>query len=140
MDELSSQFQIFVQEFKKSKNPSQEMSKSFTDQDLQPNRILVVTIHTMIYPITEEVLHQVFSPYGFVEKIVILEETVSCQALIQFQSHQNAVDAMNSLQGRNIYDGCCRLAIQISNFNEEFQPSQSSLSFKPMGSYPQQKC
>ncbi|ONK63202.1 uncharacterized protein A4U43_C07F12450 [Asparagus officinalis] len=92
----------------------------------------------MIYPITKEVLHQVFSPYGFVEKIVILQETVDFQALIQFQSHQNAVDAMNSLQGRNIYDGCCRLAIQISNFSEEFQPSQSFLSFKPMGSYPQQ--
>ncbi|XP_020260067.1 polypyrimidine tract-binding protein homolog 3-like isoform X2 [Asparagus officinalis] len=88
------------------------------DQDSQPNRILLVTIHTMLYPITVEVLHQVFSPYGFVEKIVTFQKSAGFQALIQFQSQQNAVEAMNSLQGRNIYDGCCQLDIQFSNLSE----------------------
>jgi len=32
------------------------------DQDSQPNRILLVTIHHLLYPITVEVLHQVFFP------------------------------------------------------------------------------
>ncbi|KAL9317677.1 hypothetical protein ACSQ67_014194 [Phaseolus vulgaris] len=36
------------------------------------------------------------------------------QALIQFQSRQSAVNARSTLQGRNIYDGCCQLDIQFS--------------------------
>ncbi|XP_078163833.1 polypyrimidine tract-binding protein homolog 3-like isoform X2 [Carex rostrata] len=89
-----------------------------SDQDSQPNRILLVTIHHMIYPITVEVLHQVFSPHGFVEKIVTFQKTAGFQALIQFQSRQSALQARTSLQGRNIYDGCCQLDIQFSNLNE----------------------
>ena len=44
-------------------------------QDSQPNRILLVTIHHLLYPITVEVLHQVFSPHGFVEKIVTFQKS-----------------------------------------------------------------
>jgi hypothetical protein len=51
-------------------------------QDSQPNRILLVTIHHLLYPITVEVLHQVFSPHGFVEKIVIFQK--SGQLLLVF--------------------------------------------------------
>ncbi|WOG97146.1 hypothetical protein DCAR_0416485 [Daucus carota subsp. sativus] len=84
----------------------------------EPNRILLVTIHHMLYPITVEVLHQVFSPHGFVEKIVTFQKSAGFQALIQFQLKQSAVTARNSLQGRNIYDGCCQLDIQFSNLDE----------------------
>ncbi|URE27835.1 polypyrimidine tract-binding protein [Musa troglodytarum] len=89
-----------------------------SDQDSQPNRILLVTIHHMLYPITVEVLQQVFSPYGYVEKIVTFQKSAGFQALIQYQSRQSALQAKNSLQGRNIYDGCCQLDIQFSNLNE----------------------
>ncbi|KAJ6938999.1 hypothetical protein NC651_005436 [Populus alba x Populus x berolinensis] len=84
----------------------------------EPNRILLVTIHHMLYPITVEVLHQVFSPHGFVEKIVTFQKSAGFQALIQYQSRQCAVQARTSLQGRNIYDGCCQLDIQFSNLDE----------------------
>ncbi|KAB5568472.1 hypothetical protein DKX38_002265 [Salix brachista] len=84
----------------------------------EPNRILLVTIHQMLYPITVEVLHQVFSPHGFVEKIVTFQKSAGFQALIQYQSHQCAVQARTSLQGRNIYDGSCQLDIQFSNLDE----------------------
>ncbi|XP_057971814.1 polypyrimidine tract-binding protein homolog 3-like [Malania oleifera] len=88
------------------------------DQDAQPNRILLITIHHMLYPITVEVLHQVFSPHGFVEKIVTFQKSAGFQALIQYQSLQCAVSAINALQARNIYDGCCQLDIQFSNLTE----------------------
>ncbi|XVF37230.1 hypothetical protein REPUB_Repub19eG0128600 [Reevesia pubescens] len=84
----------------------------------EPNRILLVTIHQMLYPITVEVLHQVFSPHGFVEKIVTFQKSAGFQALIQYQGRQSAVSARTSLQGRNIYDGCCQLDIQFSNLDE----------------------
>lgn len=59
-----------------------------------------------------------FSPHGFVEKIVTFQKSAGFQALIQYQSRQSAVAARNSLQGRNIYDGCCQLDIQFSNLDE----------------------
>jgi hypothetical protein len=31
-----------------------------SEQELQPNRILLITIHNPLYPITVDVLHQVF--------------------------------------------------------------------------------
>ncbi|KAG6774355.1 hypothetical protein POTOM_021708 [Populus tomentosa] len=86
--------------------------------DAQPNRILLITIHHMQYPITVDVLHQVFSPHGFVEKMVTFQKSAGFQALIQYQSRQSAVQARTSLQGRNIYDGCCQLDIQFSNLDE----------------------
>ncbi|CAI9301739.1 unnamed protein product [Lactuca saligna] len=61
---------------------------------------------------------QVFSPHGYVEKIVTFQKSAGFQALIQFQSRQSAISARNSLQGRNIYDGCCQLDIQFSNLDE----------------------
>ncbi|XP_025806356.1 polypyrimidine tract-binding protein homolog 3 isoform X2 [Panicum hallii] len=89
-----------------------------SDQESEPNRILLVTIHHMIYPITVEVLHQVFKAYGFVEKIVTFQKSAGFQALIQYNSRQEAVEAFGSLHGRNIYDGCCQLDIQYSNLSE----------------------
>ncbi|CAL5384347.1 unnamed protein product [Camellia sinensis] len=86
--------------------------------DEEPNRILLVTIHHMLYPITVEVLHQVFSPHGFVEKIVTFQKSAGFQALLQYQLRESAILARNSLQGRNIYDGCCQLDIQFSNLDE----------------------
>lgn len=88
------------------------------DLDSEPNRILLVTIHHMLYPITVDVLHQVFSPHGFVEKIVTFQKSAGFQALIQYQSCQSAAQARNNLQGRNIYDACCQLNIQYSNLSE----------------------
>ncbi|XP_012568177.1 polypyrimidine tract-binding protein homolog 3-like isoform X2 [Cicer arietinum] len=70
------------------------------------------------YPITVDVLQQVFSPHGYVEKIVTFQKSAGFQALIQYESRQSAVTARSSLQGRNIYDGCCQLDIQFSNLDE----------------------
>lgn len=89
-----------------------------SDTDGQPNRILLVSIHHVIYPITVDVLHQVFSPYGFVEKIVTFQKSAGFQALVQYETRQSASSAMGALHGRNIYDGCCQLDIQYSNLTE----------------------
>ncbi|KAA3485112.1 polypyrimidine tract-binding protein-like protein 3 [Gossypium australe] len=48
----------------------------------------------------------------------VLANLLGFQALIQYQGRQNAISARTSLQGRNIYDGCCQLDIQFSNLDE----------------------
>ncbi|KAG4907994.1 hypothetical protein JHK84_056514 [Glycine max] len=52
------------------------------------------------------------------EKILVWWLRTGFQALIQYQSRQSAVAARSTLQGRNIYDGCCQLDIQFSNLDE----------------------
>ncbi|GJW85716.1 ribonuclease H-like domain-containing protein [Tanacetum coccineum] len=101
----------------------QDLEQTTQGRGDEPNRILLVTIHYMIYPITVEVLHQVFSPLGYVEKVIIFQKSAGFQALIQFQSRKNAIAARNLLQSCNIYEGCCQLDIPFSNL-EELQENQ----------------
>jgi hypothetical protein len=48
----------------------------------------------MLYPITIEVLHQVFSPYGFVEKIVTFQKSAG---QILSTSHSHSILAFNAV-------------------------------------------
>ncbi|XLS82104.1 hypothetical protein HN51_047935 [Arachis hypogaea] len=59
-----------------------------------------------------------FFVYSTVNFIMYLQNCVGFQALIQYQSRQSAVTTRSTLQGRNIYDGCCQLDIQFSNLDE----------------------
>ncbi|KAL3627572.1 hypothetical protein CASFOL_028935 [Castilleja foliolosa] len=122
----------FVRKFKQRFDPLfyvdyfDRLKMSKPPREEEPSRILVVSIHNMLYPMTVEVLHQVFDPHGVVDKIVIFQKSAGFQALIRYQSHESAISARDSLHGRDIYDGCCRLDIQFSdldrlqvNFNDE---------------------
>ncbi|GKA87221.1 polypyrimidine tract-binding protein homolog 3 [Tanacetum coccineum] len=106
----------------------QDLEQTTQGRGDEPNRIQLVTIHHMTYPIIVEVLNQIFSPHGYVEKVIIFQKIAHVQALIQFQSRQNAIVARNSLQGCNIYKGCCQLDIQFSNL-EELQENQEEHIF-----------
>jgi len=76
-------------------------------------RILRVTIQDVLYPITESLLHQVFGPYGVVETIEIFPGRSRIVAFIKYGQNHDAARAFQSLQGRNIYDGCCQLGIEL---------------------------
>lgn len=85
-----------------------------------PNRILLVTINNAMYPITVDILYQVFGSHGLVEKIVIFSKTKGLQALIQYSNVASATSAKDSLNGQNIYtNGSCQLQIQYSKLQTE---------------------
>jgi len=65
---------------------------SMTDSQ-PPNSILLITVLNILYPVTIEALHQVFSRYGNVLKIVIFEKNAGFQSLIQYSSSQEAAMA-----------------------------------------------
>jgi polypyrimidine tract-binding protein 2 len=79
-----------------------------------PGTILLVNVSNVIYPVTADVLHQVFSKFGAVHKIVIFSKSGSFQCLIQFGDLNSAVTAKSALDGQQIYVGCCTLKIQFS--------------------------
>ncbi|KAL4280747.1 hypothetical protein GQ457_03G020220 [Hibiscus cannabinus] len=98
--------------------------------DYESDRILLVTVSHILYPISTEALYQVFSPYGVVEKIVLLQQSGDFQVLIQFRECQNAIYARNFLQGHYIYDGCCRMDIQFckdSQLTDMAEPKHEEL-------------
>lgn len=79
-----------------------------------PNRILKVMIHQVCYPMTEKLLHQVFDPYGVVEDMEILDKGADVMVFVQYGSSLDATQALETLQSRCIYDGCCKLDIEYS--------------------------
>lgn len=83
----------------------------------QPNSILRIIIECMLYPVTLDVLYMIFSRYGKVLRIITFNKNNSFQALIQLSESSAAMNAKGSLDGLNIYNGCCTLRIEFSKLN-----------------------
>uniref|UniRef100_A0A1B6CIA1 RRM domain-containing protein n=1 Tax=Clastoptera arizonana TaxID=38151 RepID=A0A1B6CIA1_9HEMI len=82
-----------------------------------PNTVLRVIIEHMMYPITLDVLYQIFSRFGKVLKIVTFTKNNSFQVLIQYPDVVMAQSAKLSLDGQNIYNSCCTLRIEYSKLS-----------------------
>ncbi|XP_039295792.1 polypyrimidine tract-binding protein 1 isoform X8 [Nilaparvata lugens] len=82
-----------------------------------PNTVLRVIIEHMMYPITLDVLYQIFSRFGKVLKIVTFTKNNSFQVLIQYPDVVTAQSAKLSLDGQNIYNSCCTLRIEYSKLS-----------------------
>ncbi|XP_055848774.1 polypyrimidine tract-binding protein 3 isoform X3 [Episyrphus balteatus] len=79
-----------------------------------PNTVLRVIVESLLYPVSLDILHQIFQRFGKVLKIVTFTKNNSFQALIQYPDAQSAQHAKNILDGQNIYNGCCTLRIDNS--------------------------
>ncbi|GKA98365.1 hypothetical protein Tco_0826302 [Tanacetum coccineum] len=53
----------------------QDPEQTTQERGDEPNHILLVTIHHMLYPITVEVIHQVYSRREYVEKVVTFQKS-----------------------------------------------------------------
>ncbi|KAI9161738.1 hypothetical protein LWI28_020274 [Acer negundo] len=51
------------------------------------------------------------------ERIVIIQKSTCVQAYIRFRSRQRTLEARSSLQGQCIYDDCCQMDIEFSNYD-----------------------
>ncbi|XP_070775955.1 polypyrimidine tract-binding protein 1a isoform X1 [Enoplosus armatus] len=76
--------------------------------------VLRVIVENLFYPVTLDVLHQIFSKFGTVLKIITFTKNNQFQALIQYADGMTAQHAKVSLDGQNIYNACCTLRISFS--------------------------
>lgn len=89
-----------------------------TKQEPESN-VLLASIENMQYSVTIDVLHTVFSNFGFVQKIAIFEKNAGFQALVQFPDIPTAVAAKETLEGHPIYDGgFCKLHLTYSRHTD----------------------
>ncbi|XP_016420277.1 heterogeneous nuclear ribonucleoprotein L-like [Sinocyclocheilus rhinocerous] len=77
------------------------------------NKVLLLSIQNPLYPITTDVLYTVCNPIGNVLRIVIFKRN-GIQAMVEFESIQNAQKAKAALNGADIYAGCCTLKIEYA--------------------------
>ncbi|KAK9272031.1 hypothetical protein L1049_002400 [Liquidambar formosana] len=101
-----------------------------------PGNVLLVTIEGVeAGDVSIDVIHLVFSAFGFVHKIATFEKAAGFQALIQFTDSETASSARNALDGRSIpryllpeHVGSCHLRISYSahtDLNIKFQSHRS---------------
>uniref|UniRef100_A0A1A8QPM5 Polypyrimidine tract binding protein 3 n=2 Tax=Nothobranchius rachovii TaxID=451742 RepID=A0A1A8QPM5_9TELE len=81
---------------------------------LAPSPVLRVIVENLFYPVTLEVLQQIFSKFGSVLKIITFTRNNQFQALLQFSDTAHAQHAKATLDGQNIYNGCCMLRVDFS--------------------------
>uniref|UniRef100_A0AAJ7SK93 Heterogeneous nuclear ribonucleoprotein L-like n=1 Tax=Petromyzon marinus TaxID=7757 RepID=A0AAJ7SK93_PETMA len=77
------------------------------------NHILLFTILNPIYPITTDVLYNICKPFGPLQRIVIFRKN-GLQAFVEFVSVESAERANSSLNGADIYSGCCTLIVDYA--------------------------
>ncbi|XP_064197449.1 polypyrimidine tract-binding protein 1-like [Anguilla rostrata] len=76
--------------------------------------VLRVIVENLFYPVTLDVLHQIFSKFGTVLKIITFTKNNQFQALLQYADSLTAQHSKLSLDGQNIYNACCTLRISFS--------------------------
>ncbi|KAL3873206.1 hypothetical protein ACJMK2_036349 [Sinanodonta woodiana] len=83
------------------------------DDTRTANHILLFTVLNPQYPITVDVMHTICSPYGQVQRIVIFRKN-GVQSMVEFENVDSAKRAKQSLNGADIYSGCCTLKIEYA--------------------------
>ncbi|KAJ8408399.1 hypothetical protein AAFF_G00258130 [Aldrovandia affinis] len=76
--------------------------------------VLRIIVENLFFPVTLDVLHQIFSKFGTVLKIITFTKNNQFQALLQYSDGLTAQHSKLALDGQNIYNACCTLRINFS--------------------------
>ncbi|GAB0205921.1 polypyrimidine tract-binding protein 3 isoform X2 [Grus americana] len=79
--------------------------------------VLRIIVENIFYPVTLEVLYQIFSKFGSVLKIITFTRNNQFQALLQYADPMSAYYAKMGLDGQSIYTACCTLRIDFSKLS-----------------------
>ncbi|XP_065657764.1 polypyrimidine tract-binding protein 1 [Hydra vulgaris] len=90
------------------------------DSDSRPHGgcVLKVIVTNIIYPVTIDVLQQVFQRCGEIQKVVTFIRNDQFHALIQYSNSKEASAAKVLFDKQNIYNGCNTLHVEFSKMSE----------------------
>ncbi|KAJ4944959.1 hypothetical protein JOQ06_013498 [Pogonophryne albipinna] len=86
------------------------------DDPSSGNKVLLLSVQNPLYPVTTDVLYTVCNPIVNVLRIVIFKRN-GIQAMVEFESVEDAQKAKLALNGADIYAGCCTLKIEYARPN-----------------------
>jgi len=88
------------------------------NSDRANTTVLKVIVTNIVYPVTIEVLQQVFQRCGEIQKIVTFLRNDQYHALIQYSTTKEAATAKSLFDHQNIYNGCNTLHVEFSKMTE----------------------
>ncbi|CAG5121720.1 unnamed protein product, partial [Candidula unifasciata] len=94
----------------------------------EQSTILRIIVDNALYPVSLDILYQLFTKFGKVLKIITFTKNNTFQALIQMSDAISAAAAKTSLDGQNIYNGCNTLKIdysKLSNLSVKYNNDKS---------------
>ena len=107
-------------------------------EDAKENKIILLTIKNVVYPINTDVIYRVASLSGTVEKIVIFKKKFlqvtfivmlasnnsigaifwnfywNFKAMVEYVDLESAKKAKESLQDKDMYDGCNTIKVEYA--------------------------
>ena len=104
-----------------------------TQEPSSSSDTLLLKVSEVKYPVTPEVLSEVFSPYGRILKSKIFPRKFGYQCLVKLDSTEKAVLAKTELEGKCIYSGCNYIQTEYSQvpllLNRESESKDSNVVF-----------
>jgi len=101
-----------------NRDVDQNGSAESGQQQQQNGTVLKVIVTNIIYPVSIEVLQQVFQRCGELQKIVTFLRNDQFHALIQYSNAKEAAAAKTLFDHQNIYNGCNTLNVDFSKMTE----------------------
>lgn len=117
------------------------------DGESNVNHVLLITVMNPHYTINCDLIHQICSTYGKVNRIVIFKKN-GVQAMVEFDNVESAKRAKSTLNGCDVYSGCCTLKIEFAkptrlnihkNDNDSFDYTNPNLGSGGQPHTPQQQ-
>jgi RNA recognition motif-containing protein len=97
-----------------------------------PNRILIVTVSQVQYPVTVDVMSSITTPWTEgrgMKRCVVFNRQDAIQALVELWTVEDAILVRDTLDGVNIYPGCNSLRVQFSSMTELHVKANNSKAF-----------
>eukprot|EP00347_Sterkiella_histriomuscorum_P014929 403358967 len=92
----------FIQ-FDSLETATKQQQESEVNQPLQDSKVLLVSITNIKYPVNADVLFTIFQKYGDPQRIVIFPRQQGEQALVEFQTFEQAKKVKLLLDGQGMY-------------------------------------
>lgn len=93
--------------------PLHQAGKFRSPNESNINHVLLITVINPQYTVDCDLMHQLCSPYGKVNRIVIFKKN-GVQSMVEFDNVEAAKRAKSILNGHDIYSGCCTLRIEYA--------------------------
>ncbi|KAI1289607.1 Polypyrimidine tract-binding protein 2 [Halotydeus destructor] len=91
--------------------------------------VVRAVVDNLVYPVTVDTFHQLFSRFGKVSKIVTFNKNNALQALIQFDSNYSAQSAKATLDGHAMFGGNSNVLrvdfSKLTNLNVKYNNDKS---------------